>query len=408
MKSSLTLCLGVALAAFMTACGNGGSTPEVTTNANPEWQSSSILAQSHRRTGEFVDIAIVGRSAPVKAVSQDGHLYVGDNIVGDIKDGQVFTIDGQVLKLEGNRIATRSAGILTPSDKWTNATIPFIFDASATATIRSQFNQAVQIYNSQTVVRYVPRTNQANYVRVQAGPDGCYSYVGMMTTSFKPNGQELQLGSDGCGIGGALHEMGHAAGFWHEQQRKDRDQYITVNYSVIAPQWRSQYDIEPNDNNAFTSYDYKSIMHYGNNFVNGQWEMTSKNPNIAPQTIGGGSTLTASDIQGFKAIYGGTTPPPTGDTFTGTLNATGANAYQPSSSGFSYAGGTLKGNLTGPSNVDFDLFLEKKNGSAWSRVASSEGNTATEAVSYSAASGTYRWRILAYSGSGSYTLTVQK
>jgi Astacin (Peptidase family M12A) len=407
MQPSLKLGLGLALAAFMTACGNNNNTPEVTTNANPEWQSSSILAQSHRRTGEFVDIAIAGREKPVKAVSQDGHLYVGDNIVADIKDNQVFTIDGQVLKLEGNRIATRSAGILTPSDKWTNATVPFVFDASATATIRSQFNQAVQIYNTQTVVRYVARTNQANYVRVVAG-SGCSSYVGMVPASFKPNGQEITLGSNGCGVGASLHEMGHAAGFWHEQQRKDRDQYITVNYSVIAPAWRSQYDIEPNDNNAFTAYDYNSIMHYGNNFVNGQWEMTSKNPNILPQNIGGGSTLTASDIQGFKAIYGGGVTPPTGDTFTGTLSGTGANAYQPSSSGFSYAGGTLKGNLTGPSNVDFDLFLEKKNGTSWSRVGTSEGVTATEAISYSAASGTYRWRILAYSGSGSYTLTVQK
>jgi hypothetical protein len=407
MKLSIKLGLGLALAGFMTACGNGSTTPNVDTISVPEWQSSSVLHDSHFRTGEFVEVQFAGRSAPVKLVSQDGHLFLGDNIIGDIRDGQAFMIDGQVLKLDGNRIATRSAGILTPSDKWTNATVPFVFDASATATIRSQFNQAVQIYNTQTVVRYVARTNQPNYVRVVAG-SGCSSYVGMMTTSFKPNGQEITLGSNGCGVGATLHEMGHAAGFWHEQQRKDRDQYITVNYSVIAPAWRSQYDIEPNDNNAFTSYDYNSIMHYGNNFVNGQWEMTSKNPNVLPQNIGGGSTLTASDIQGFKAIYGGTNPPPTGDTFTGSLSGTGANAYQPSSSGFSYAGGTLKGNLTGPNNVDFDLFLEKKNGTSWSRVATSEGVTATEAISYAAASGTYRWRILAYSGSGSYTLTVQK
>ncbi|BBN95434.1 carboxypeptidase A [Deinococcus grandis] len=94
-------------------------------------------------------------------------------------------------------------------------------------------------------------------------------------------------------------------------------------------------------------------------------------------------------------------------TYTGTVAAAG-NAYQTSASGFTYAGGTLKGNLTGPTGTDFDLYLQKLSGTTWTQVAASEGSTSTEAINYAAASGTYRWRVYAYSGSGSYTLTETK
>jgi aqualysin 1 len=101
-------------------------------------------------------------------------------------------------------------------------------------------------------------------------------------------------------------------------------------------------------------------------------------------------------------------PPPSGDTYTGTFTSSRTNQYQPSTTGFSYTGGTLKGTLGGPSNADFDLFLQKLNGSSWSTVARSEGATSSENITYSAGSGTYRWRVYSYSGTGSYSLTTQK
>ncbi|MVN85377.1 carboxypeptidase [Deinococcus sp. HMF7620] len=109
----------------------------------------------------------------------------------------------------------------------------------------------------------------------------------------------------------------------------------------------------------------------------------------------------------FVTVGGGTTPTPTPTTYNGTVSS-GGTSYQPGTAGFSYAGGTLKGNLTGPSGTDFDLYLQKLNGSTWTQVGASEGSTSTEAITYNAASGTYRWRVYAYSGSGNYTLTETK
>lgn len=113
---------------------------------------------------------------------------------------------------------------------------------------------------------------------------------------------------------------------------------------------------------------------------------------------------------------GGTTPPPPpppascgGGTYTGSLSGTGANAYQPNNSYYqSTVSGTHGANLTGPAGADFDLFLQKWNGSAWATVKSSEGATSTESVSYSGTAGYYRWRIYSYSGSGSYSLCTTR
>jgi subtilisin family serine protease len=119
----------------------------------------------------------------------------------------------------------------------------------------------------------------------------------------------------------------------------------------------------------------------------------------------------------YSLLSGGTTPTPTptpaptcsGGTFTGTLSGAGANAYQPNNSYYqSLISGTHSGNLTGPSGADFDLYLQKWNGSAWATVKSSLGSTSTESVSYSGTAGYYRWRIYSYSGSGSYSLCTTR
>jgi streptogrisin C len=60
--------------------------------------------------------------------------------------------------------------------------------------------------------------------------------------------------------------------------------------------------------------------------------------------------------------------------------------------------------LDGPTGTDYDLYLQKWNGSAWAVVAQGASAAADENVTYSGTAGYYRWRVHAYSGSGSYSL----
>jgi serine protease len=97
-----------------------------------------------------------------------------------------------------------------------------------------------------------------------------------------------------------------------------------------------------------------------------------------------------------------------GTLYTGTISS-GQNQYHPNGSYYySSISGTHTGNLDGPNGVDFDLYLQKWNGSSWSTVKSSTSSGPDEYVSYSGTAGYYRWRVHAYSGSGSYTLCTTR
>lgn len=101
-------------------------------------------------------------------------------------------------------------------------------------------------------------------------------------------------------------------------------------------------------------------------------------------------------------------PEPTGcsslpETVSGSLSSGGVT-YQPAPNGYWYAAsGTHQGCLSGPSGTDFDLYLEKWNGSSWVVVAQSIGSTSSEQITYTGTAGNYSWRIQSYSGSGTYS-----
>lgn len=106
-----------------------------------------------------------------------------------------------------------------------------------------------------------------------------------------------------------------------------------------------------------------------------------------------------SSVWSFTTI----SQPCPGTRYSGTLSGTGAAQFQPSSSGYNTTvSGTHQGCLRGPNNADFDLYLQRWNGSRWVTVASSTGQTSNENISYNGTAGTYRWRIYSYRGSGTY------
>ncbi len=144
--------------------------------------------------------------------------------------------------------------------KWPDGVVPYSVDWAFTEHERAYIGKAFEVYHGSTCVRFVPRTRgEPNYIHLVKGA-GCSSAVGMVGGR-----QEVSLG-DGCVYTGIiLHELMHAVGFWHEQSREDRDDYVTVDYGNIdyANHYNFRRHSQQEDiDHLGMPYDCNSVMHY--------------------------------------------------------------------------------------------------------------------------------------------------
>lgn len=116
----------------------------------------------------------------------------------------------------------------------------------------------------------------------------------------------------------------------------------------------------------------------------------------ASDLYGSGSSYVTSVNQAFDAVGNNWT------TQTGSISASGGTHtqpyYQTSTTGYQ------TGHLFGPSSTDYDLYLQKWDGSKWVNVASGTTSSNNEVVQYNGSAAYYRWYVKSYSGTGSYTL----
>lgn len=185
---------------------------------------------------------------------------------------------------------------------WISNEIPYkfapgVYSSSEQAKVKRWLDEFAKV----SCLKVVPWTNQTDYVRI-FDDDACYSQLGRVGGE-----QRLSLARRGClWRSTVIHEFLHAAGFWHEQSRIDRDKYIRVVLENIESSQRYNFDkVTSREAMDISTYDYQSVMHYESTAFSKNGEKTmirldGKTDELGQDRYG---TFTEGDIYKLRTLY---------------------------------------------------------------------------------------------------------
>ncbi|XP_058056148.1 hatching enzyme 1.2-like [Anopheles bellator] len=208
--------------------------------------------------------------------------------------------------LEGDILIDRPEGrngLASTSTRWPNGVVPFVISGNFDAKGMQLIEEAMKQFHAKTCIRFKPRMAEKDYISIESSSSGCWSSVGRIGGK-----QTVNLQIPGCTslVGTAIHELTHAVGFLHEQNREDRDGYVTIRHENIKAGTASNFDkAQTGSTNSFgVQYDYGSIMHYSENAFssNGKPTIVAKEP-LGDTKMGQRDGFSWSDMEKISRMY---------------------------------------------------------------------------------------------------------
>lgn len=202
------------------------------------------------RHDAFVDEE--GSLYPTKLLVDEEHVIAyGDVIVGEARFIDDYQSGDKEIKIE------------TP-EPWPKGILPYRFK-DITSEQEEEVKKIARELKARLNIQLIPYESSKHkaWVTFKAGGQHCYSQVG-----FRLGESFISL-NPSCGFKEIYHELFHALGFFHEQNRFDRDEYIQVIWENINEEHWGQF--ERFSKNSFpeplrnTRFSFDTFMLYPSN-----------------------------------------------------------------------------------------------------------------------------------------------
>lgn len=230
----------------------------------------------------------------------------------NIKKGQ---LDGQAITYERRNGMNFFQGDIVLSDKqlaednlvnkggaslsrWPSGKIYYTVASNMGSINANKITNAVNEYNNKTNTQWIPRTNQSNYVEFIFGSSS--GYDGWAHIGYIGGKQNVSLDQN-ISLGSVIHEMGHTVGLYHEHCRKDRDQYVSIQWNNIQNGQAYNFDIY-NSGTDIGPFNINSVMMYWPDSYSKNGQPTIKRANGTTFTYNR-TGFTTGDINTINTMY---------------------------------------------------------------------------------------------------------
>ncbi len=226
---------------------------------------------------------------------EDGLALIGGDIVlGEVAEEQKGDLKNRLLKDKP-----------AESKLWETSEIPYGFSEGFPEDLKTKVLEAVKYFNEETVMTFIPvdveNDEDVIVFKFREGAP-CSSYLGRVGGL-----QPVYLRSS-CGKQDVMHELMHALGFVHEQQREERDRHIEVLWPNIDETFQYNFAVLPDSlvhqyEGSVFNVSLKSVMMYHDEaFAKpGMKSLKSKsNKKISPINSG----LAEIDKERLEMLYG--------------------------------------------------------------------------------------------------------
>ncbi|XP_033108753.1 uncharacterized protein LOC117110233 [Anneissia japonica] len=229
-------------------------------------------------------------------------------VPGTYQGDMILTVDQELalLKLEETQGEIHKRGAVQDIRwLWPQAVIPFIIGKKIENS--SAILAAMRYVESVSCLKFVPNNSSISetlghksYIHIDLG-DRCVANIGKYGSRRQP----LRLTNRCLQFqGNIVHELLHTAGFYHEQSRPDRDEYVQINWLNIAQS--KAYNFVKENINTNYPYDLNSILHYGRNVfaIDGRFpSIKTVNPLLQYDVGGDRRSMTYNDIHILNDVY---------------------------------------------------------------------------------------------------------